>query len=127
MDNDNIYTAAYSELNLWRKLTQSAGVAGINVVERVLMLYYALRRARTPRATKALIVGTLGYFIIPVDAIPDAILGAGYTDDLGALTWMCHTVRPHITDSIMREAERKALRWLQPGIERQQMAVSGTE
>lgn len=127
MGNDNIYTAAYSELNLWRKLTQAAEAAGMNVVERVLMLYYALQRARTPRATKALIVGTLGYFIVPVDAIPDAILGAGYTDDLGALTWMCHTVRPHITDGIMKEAERKALKWFHPEIERQQMAASGTE
>ena len=49
------------------------------------MLYYALQSPNIPAKVKGIILGALGYFILPIDIIPDIIPGAGYTDDLGVL------------------------------------------
>ena len=39
-----------------------------------------------------MIYGALAYFVLPVDAVPDAIPVAGFTDDLGALAAALGTV-----------------------------------
>ena len=45
--------------------------------------YNCMLDNETPRPIKAAIVIPLAYFVIPLDAIPDLIPAAGYTDDLG--------------------------------------------
>ncbi|MCU1716879.1 YkvA family protein [Pseudomonas sp. 5P_3.1_Bac2] len=37
------------------------------------------------------IVGALLYFVAPIDAIPDWLLGVGFVDDLAVLTWVLKT------------------------------------
>lgn len=46
-----------------------------------LAMYYCMLDARTPTWVKASVAGALVYFVSPVDAIPDALIGIGYTDD----------------------------------------------
>ncbi len=43
-----------------------------------------------------IILAAVGYFILPVDAIPDVIPGVGHTDDLGALALAVVAVLFHI-------------------------------
>lgn len=74
----------FSEAAFWAKLRRYARAAGQQVTESALQLYYALMDSDTPRWAKAVIGGTLVYFVVPVDLIPDFIPG-GYADDLGAL------------------------------------------
>src|SRR5690606_41557572 len=73
----------FSDSGLWNKLTRYAKVAGKEVVEKVLWLYYAAQDPQTPRWAKTAIYVALGYFIFPLDAIPDFAVLLGYTDDLG--------------------------------------------
>jgi uncharacterized membrane protein YkvA (DUF1232 family) len=48
----------------------------------VLLLRLSLDR-RVPKASRALIGGALAYFVLPVDLVPEAVVGvAGYTEDL---------------------------------------------
>ncbi len=50
-----------------------------------IAMYYCMMDARTPRWVKASVAGALIYFVSPVDAIPDALIGVGYTDDAAVI------------------------------------------
>ncbi|MGJ3196969.1 DUF1232 domain-containing protein [Peribacillus castrilensis] len=43
-------------------------------------MFYTLQKPTTPAWAKTVIVGALGYFILPIDLIPDLIPG-GYTEE----------------------------------------------
>ena len=101
----------YSESGFWEKLRDYAIVAGREVVERTLRLYYAAQEPETPMWAKTVIYGALAYFILPADAVSDFIPGAGYVDDLGALTAALATVAAYITPEIEEKAKRKAAEW----------------
>jgi len=45
--------------------------------------YFCMSDSNTPAQIKAAILIPLVYFVLPVDAIPDIIPAAGFTDDLG--------------------------------------------
>ena len=46
--------------------------------------------------TLALIVSAVVYFIMPIDAIPDVLLGWGFLDDIGILTWVMASSKTEI-------------------------------
>ena len=48
--------------------------------------------------TKALIIFGLGYFISPIDAIPDAIPVVGYLDDAVVVAWICNSLGEEIDE-----------------------------
>ena len=77
----------------------------------VLLLYYVLMDENTPWEHKGIIIGALGYFILPVDLIPDFIPVAGYADDVAALTACIKTVMDNITPSIKKKAMQKLTDW----------------
>lgn len=63
------------------------------VVPDVFMLLVRLSLDReVPKSTRALLASSLAYFVLPVDLLPEAIVGpAGYVDDLVlALTVLSH-------------------------------------
>ena len=108
------YSQYFSDSNLWKKLSKVAKKAGRKAVYYVLVLYYVARDADVPTKTKLKILGALGYFILPLDIIPDAILGLGFTDDLAALAWALFSIRKHITPEIERKARQRLREWFGP-------------
>ncbi|HCL3894797.1 TPA: DUF1232 domain-containing protein, partial [Pseudomonas aeruginosa] len=74
-------------------------------------LYYAAQTPQTPAWAKATIYGALGYFILPVDAIPDVLPGVGYTDDLGIIAAAITAVSMYITEDVKRQASQKLQDW----------------
>ena len=60
-----------------------AGTAGA-IVSVLGKLLSALENPSTPAHMKALIIGTIGYIILPIDLIPDIMPGIGYADDLAS-------------------------------------------
>jgi uncharacterized membrane protein YkvA (DUF1232 family) len=107
----NEYSKNYSEDNFWEKLKKFAIVAGKEVIEKALQLYYTLQQKDTPIWAKAVIIGALGYFISPIDAIPDAIPVVGYADDLGVLVAAIATVTTYITPEVKSQAIGKMKVW----------------
>ena len=101
----------YTESKFWDKLKKFGKKAGSSVVYAVLLLYYTLQKPEVPKKTKAIIIGALGYFILPVDLIPDMMLGVGYTDDLGALGVALFQVAMYIDDDIKNKARVKLADW----------------
>ena len=65
------YIRFFSASNLWKKLRVYARKIGIKAVYTVLLLFYAYQRAETPSWAKNIILGVLGYFLSPIDAVPD--------------------------------------------------------
>lgn len=89
----------YSAPSLWRKLSRTALVLGRKMVLTTITLFHCLRDADTPTWAKSVIVGALGYLILPADLVPDIIPGAGYGDDWAALVTALATVATYVKDS----------------------------
>lgn len=105
------YGDHYSEESFWDKLKNVFKKAGIKVVYSALMLYYAYQRKETPVWAKTIIIGALGYFISPIDAIPDITPVAGYADDLGVLAAAIAAVGVYIDKEVKRSAKDKLHNW----------------
>jgi len=111
------YSTHYSEESFWEKLARGAIRAGRDVVGYALTLYYCLQDPGTPKWAKTVILGTLGYYILPTDAIPDMLPGVGYADDLGALAAAMGMVAAYVTEEHRRRAEEKLADWFGEGRE----------
>lgn len=105
------YRKSYSEENLWAKLKKFAKSAGVKVIYMVLLLYYTLQQPNVPTWAKTVILGTLGYFILPLDFIPDITPIVGYNDDLGALTMALLMISMYIDENIRSKAKEKLKDW----------------
>lgn len=101
------YEKNYSEDGLWKKIGNVAKKAGLKTVYMVLLLYYVLMSDSTPKKYKAMIIGALGYFILPLDAIPDFVPAVGYTDDMAALAGAILAVAKCISPEIEAQAKAK--------------------
>lgn len=111
MSEDNEFEAAYSEERLRHKLARYAKLAGRDVVEKVLLLYYAAQEDKAPAWARATIAGALGYFIVPLDAVTDFAPGVGYVDDLGVLALAIASVAAYINDDVRARAAAKIRDW----------------
>lgn len=101
----------YSEDGLWDKVKSVAKNAGIKVIYLALVLYYTATADSTPAGKKGIIYGALGYFILPIDLIPDAIPVVGFSDDLAALIACVAAVATCITPEIKQQAKDKLRDW----------------
>lgn len=105
------YQKHYDEGRFGKKLPKVARKAGSKLVYAVLLLYYVLRSKTVSNADKTKIYGALGYFLLPLDLLPDFIPLAGYTDDLTAVIWAVHTVWKNMTPEIKAQAAAKTKEW----------------
>lgn len=105
LETETKHAEHYHEPSLWNKLKRHAADAGLKVVYAGLLLYHVLDHPRLPARAKATIYGALGYFILPIDLMPDWIPAAGYTDDLGALMLALIQVSLYIDESVREQAK----------------------
>jgi len=100
------YRHHYSDEALWSKIGSMPRSVGRAVVEKAITLWVVLVSRDTPMWARLMIVGVLGYFICPIDVIPDAIPVVGYSDDLAAmglvLTQLDNMVTPAMRDRVQR-------------------------
>ena len=104
------YEKEYSEDALWEKIGKVAKKAGIKVIYYALLLFYALQTEKVTVAEKALIIGALGYFILPIDLIPDFMVPIGYGDDL-AVMWGLIKKLDCIDEAVKAQAQAKLTDW----------------
>lgn len=108
------YRKYYKEPDLWKKLSRVGKKAGVKAVYAVLLLYYASVSKHTSLRDKVIIYGALGYFILPIDLIPDALGPLGYTDDLSALLMALKNVWQNITPEVQAKARARLTDWFGP-------------
>lgn len=105
------YQNNYSEKNLINKISKVARKAGLKVIYCALILYYTAISSSTSIKDKSIIFGALGYFILPIDIIPDIIPFLGFTDDLTALITAISTISQNITPEIKLQAKNNLSKW----------------
>ncbi len=105
------YEKHYSEDGFWKKVGKVAKHAGVKTIYYALVLYYTLIDPATPKKYKMVIGGALGYLILPLDIIPDAIPFAGLADDWAALVAAVAFVATAITPEIKAKAKQKLSHW----------------
>ncbi len=106
------YERHYEEGSFWKKLRHVAALLGSKLLYPALQLYFVLKSKEVPVKVKTLIVGALGYLILPADLVPDFIPALGFTDDLTALMVALRTVNKYITPDINARAKEQADRLL---------------
>lgn len=71
------------ERRFWRKLARV--LAHIPFAEDLVTAWYCAKDPATPVHVRAMLWGAVAYFILPMDLIPDYMVGIGYTDDAAVI------------------------------------------
>lgn len=102
----------FSESQFWKKLQHHASRAGFELVEKALTLYFVLQKPDLPAWARSSVIGALGYFLWPMDTVPDFMPLVGFSDDLTVLAAALTAIAMHVDDDVRQRAKRKAKEWL---------------
>ncbi|EJH5239976.1 DUF1232 domain-containing protein, partial [Escherichia coli O145:H28] len=107
MDEEEIqnFGKHYTEGGLWNKVKRYSKKVGSTAVYAILLLYFVMQKEDLPAKAKAIIIGALGYFILPFDLIPDPIPGIGYSDDIAILLAALWQVAMYIDADVKNKAK----------------------
>lgn len=105
------YRRHYSDATFWDKLKRYAKIAGMKVVYPALLLQYLLKSDQVPVKAKLMLSAALGYFILPIDFIPDFAPLVGFADDLGVLLMILKQMATYITPEIKDQARQHLRKW----------------
>lgn len=90
----------------WPKLRRTA--RAIPFTHDLVAAYYCAIDPDVPFRVRATLLAALAYFISPLDAVPDFLIGIGLGDDITILVGAISMVAAHITDR-HREKAKQAL------------------
>lgn len=110
MDNSK-YVDKYQNNSFWKKLKGNFFKGSSKLIEVSLVAYYALKDEDTPSWAKTVLAGALGYFIFPIDAIPDILPAIGYSDDITVLVSAVIAVGFNIKPLHKEKAKDVLRRW----------------
>ena len=105
------YEKQYSEEKFWSKVTIVAKKAGIKVIYMALLLYYALDSTSLSVKDRALIIGALGYFILPLELVSDLMPAIGFLDDAAILLAIVKLLIVGIDNKVVALAKGKLSQW----------------
>lgn len=101
------YESSYNEDDLFSKISKFASKAGVKTIHYALILYHLVVKNYNPVA-----IGALGYFILPIDVVPDFVLGIGYVDDVSVLLFALSHLASQITPDIKKAAKKDLKKWM---------------
>ena len=97
------------------KADGAAGSAALQEMWQSLLAMLRLLRAyangqyrNVPAKSLVLIVAGILYFALPIDVIPDFLIGVGFIDDAAVLAWVFNTVRTVLDDFARWEVSRES-------------------
>ena len=111
MTDHSNYPNQVPDNDFWTKVGGRFQTMGRGVLYNALVLFYVMKDPATPLWAKAIIAGALAYLINPVDAIPDVVPFAGYTDDAGVLVTAMGSLMPWVTDHHRNQADAILRSW----------------
>jgi uncharacterized membrane protein YkvA (DUF1232 family) len=97
-----------AQVRLWWKIRQAMG--RIPFAEDLAAAFYCAADPSTPARVRMALMGALAYFILPFDAIPDVLIGFGFTDDASVLAATLAIVGSNITSGHRAAARRVLLK-----------------
>ena len=110
-DDIQKYESHYSKEKFIEKVKSTAKDVGVKGIYLALLLYYTLDSPTISLKDKVIIYGCLGYFICPIDLVPDFFPFMGFLDDIALLTWCFYKVKVNITEAIKEKAKTKLTTW----------------
>lgn len=110
-DKSAKYRKYYSDDSFWGKLKQVAKTAGMKVIYPAMLLHYIMKSNEVSLKSKLIISAALGYFVLPIDFIPDFAPLIGFTDDAGVLLLVLRQMAKEITPEIRKNAREHLHRW----------------
>ncbi len=87
-----------------RTVRRAAG--RIPFMDEVVAAYFCALDEKTPTRVRGILLAALAYFVVPLDIIPDFLVGFGFTDDIAVLTAAIGAIRSHITPAHRTAARR---------------------
>lgn len=72
----------------------------------VIAAFYCATDRQTPLRVRGVLLAALGYFVLPLDAVPDMFALIGFTDDIAVLTTAIALINGHIKDRHYESADR---------------------
>ena len=105
------YTNDFSDGKFWSKMKEVAKKIGLKATSYALILYYVLQKKEVPLADKMLITGCLGYFILPLDLVPDIIPAMGYSDDVVGMLFAIKRCMNYVDDEIKENVSNRLVSW----------------
>lgn len=99
------YEKNYSEKGLFQKITGSVKKAGLSLIYKALQLFYVAQNPNVPMRIRAAIIAPLGYFISPIDLIPDITPVLGFSDDAAVIAGAMAIAHLYINDEIRQKAK----------------------
>lgn len=90
----------------WRTVKRAA--RQVPFMDELVAAYYCALDKETPWRVRGTLIAALAYFVVPLDMVPDFLLGLGFADDVTVLAAAIRAVRSHITPA-HRAAARRAL------------------
>jgi uncharacterized membrane protein YkvA (DUF1232 family) len=71
----------------------------------VVAAFYCATDRNTPLRVRGILLAALGYFVMPIDVIPDVLAFVGFTDDIAVLTTALALINGHIKDEHYEAAD----------------------
>jgi len=105
------YTSYFTDGKFWEKMKGVAKKIGLKATSYALILYYVLKKDEVPLTDKMLITGCLGYFILPLDLVPDLIPVVGYSDDIAGMIFAVKRCMKYVDDEIKENVSDKLVSW----------------
>ncbi len=90
---------------IWRTVAKAS--TKIPFLEEVVASYFCAMDPDTPSRVRAILLAALAYFVLPLDTIPDFIIGFGFTDDMAVLGAVIASIRSNIKQNHTELAKTK--------------------
>ncbi|MEQ9437178.1 YkvA family protein [Hyphomonas sp.] len=81
-------------------------IGRVPFADDLVAAWYAARDPLTPMKAKAVLFAAVAYFVMPVDALPDIVVGLGFTDDATVLATALGVVGMYVKERHRRMARR---------------------
>lgn len=104
-ENMDKYAEKYSEKGLFKKVKGVVKSGGLSLIYKAFQLFYVTQNPNCPMKVKAGIFAALGYFITPLDMLPDFIPIAGYSDDGASIALAIAVAHIYIDDTVKQKAK----------------------
>lgn len=72
----------------------------------VVAAFFCATDSQTPLRVRGILLAAIGYFVMPVDAVPDVFALIGFTDDIAVLTGALALINNHIKERHYEAADR---------------------
>lgn len=101
----------YNENAFIQKIKEFIRQIGSNGAYNAFRIYYALKEGHLSVTDKILVMAALGYFIAPIDLIPDFFGLIGLTDDAIVLGFVTKKLGERVTPEIDKKAREQVYKY----------------